>query len=147
MTLQIPVRRVQRLPDAAQIGTPANACRTVQLQLRLGNADGAHDRDRGRECSNPSMSHEFTPLDCSCASSPGAVPRGGLLERPRGAGTRSPDASRSMALPSVTVKFASSRPVDPRVDARRIFTRRSPGGRAKTDSKAGNLPHSHSQRL
>ena len=67
MTLQIPVRRVQRLPDAVEIGMPGHACRTFQLRLSWSGTDGAHDRCRHRERSGPSIQPVSNAHSPACA--------------------------------------------------------------------------------
>src|SRR5262249_50837163 len=56
VTLQIPISRVQRLPDTVQVGAIRNAFRPLQL-LRLSGADGEQYRCRCHDRADESISH------------------------------------------------------------------------------------------
>jgi hypothetical protein len=61
MALQIPIGRVQSLPDSVEVRMPRNSCRTIQL-LRLSGATGERNRCHRHDRADESIVQSITPL-------------------------------------------------------------------------------------
>src|ERR1700722_14437826 len=79
MAFQIPIGRVQRLPDSVEVRMPRNSCRTIQL-LRLSDARGEQYCGRRHDCEYESIAQRMAPLPIESLSGRHATEVGFLID-------------------------------------------------------------------